>query len=352
MKNTYLTLLSLLALSYSHSQLVTFPSGPPYELNQNILMGPNVSMSNVVHTGDPYSISFYTANGTNLGITSGIHMNTGTIFNNGNGPQGPNNMSGCGFDNAAAGNTMLSTLIGGTSTHDASILEFDFIPAIDTIRLHYIFGSEEYPEYVGSTFNDVFAIFISGPGITGQQNIAETPNFSGTFVNSINATTNSAYYVSNGDGTQAPYNASSTYVQYDGYTTTLEAKSAVQIGQTYHMIIAIADAGDGILDSGVFLETEGINVGVNKKTAEKEELEIFPNPTSSDATLKITLPKQVSVSYNVVNTLGQLVEDENLGSLKEGVHSIELATKNYPTGVYFVRVKMGEQTMTKKVIIK
>lgn len=51
-------------------------------------------------------------------------------------------------------------------------MEFDFVPATDNISFNYVFGSEEYPEYVCSQFNDVFAFFISGPGIVGLQNIA------------------------------------------------------------------------------------------------------------------------------------------------------------------------------------
>jgi len=61
----------------------------------------------------------------------------------------------------------LSVLAAGFQTFDASILEFDFIPQSDTLKFNYIFGSEEYPEYVNSGYNDVFGFFISGPGIAG-----------------------------------------------------------------------------------------------------------------------------------------------------------------------------------------
>ncbi|MDH4472115.1 MAG: choice-of-anchor L domain-containing protein [Fluviicola sp.] len=237
----------------------------PGALVQNVLLGPGVTVSNINYSGTANAIGYFDATGTNLGIATGIVMTTGTIYNNGDGPQGPNNSSGSGVDNGMGGYSQLSNLIGGTQTYNSAILEFDFIPYSDTVRFKYVFGSEEYPEYVGSTFNDVFAFFISGPGISGLQNIAKLPNGAAVAINNVNngpsntgPCTNCAYYVYNGDGNNGPYNGSNTYIQYDGFTRVLEAVSRVQCGQTYHLVIAIADAGDGILDSGIFLEANSL----------------------------------------------------------------------------------------------
>ena len=54
-----------------------------------------------------------------------------------------------------------------SSTGDAVVLEFDFVPSSDTASFNYVFASEEYLTFVNSSFNDVFAFLISGPGITG-----------------------------------------------------------------------------------------------------------------------------------------------------------------------------------------
>ena len=108
------------------------------------------------------------------------------------------------MDNLVGGSALLSGLIGGTQTYNAGILEFDFIPYSDTVRFKYVFGSDEYPEFAppnSSGFNDVFGFFISGPGISGIQNIAQLPNGGGVVsINNVNATTNSQYYNFNGDG--------------------------------------------------------------------------------------------------------------------------------------------------------
>ena len=49
------------------------------------------------------------------------------------------------------------------------------------------------------------------------------------------------------------------YIQYDGFTDVLEAVSQVECGQTYHLVIAIADVGDGQWDSGIFLEANSLS---------------------------------------------------------------------------------------------
>lgn len=251
-------------------QLITSPQSAA-SLVQNTLLGPGVTVSNINFSGSGGAIGRFTANGTNLGINSGVVITTGTIANNGNGPQGPNNQANSGVDNGTPGFGALSNLVGGTSTHNASILEFDFVPYADTVRFRYVFGSEEYPEYVGSQFNDVFAFFISGPGIGGAQNIARLPSGVPVTINNVNNGTSSPapgvtpigavnpqYFVPNGNGSQSPYNGSSAYIQYDGFTKVLEAVSKVQCGKTYHLIIAIADVGDGIFDSGIFLEANSL----------------------------------------------------------------------------------------------
>lgn len=245
------------------SQLITNTGTSPSGLVQNVLLGPGVTVSNIMYNGSPSSIGSFTATGTNLGINQGIVMTTGTVLNNGSGPQGPNNQAGAGIDNGAGGSGLLTNLINGVQTYNAAIMEFDFIPYSDTVEFKYVFGSDEYPEFAppnNSGYNDVFGFFISGPGITGIQNIAKLPN-NGSIVsiNNVNAITNSTYYNFNGDGNTAPYNSNPFYIQYDGFTDVLKAVSKVQCGQTYHLILAVADVGDGQWDSGIFLEANSLS---------------------------------------------------------------------------------------------
>ncbi|MEN9913359.1 MAG: hypothetical protein RL528_74 [Bacteroidota bacterium] len=262
--NIKLIFISLLLISstISFAQLTTNIGINPQTLVQNTLIGPGVTVSNITFNGSPSSIGSFSGTGTNLGIANGIIITTGTVIDNGSGPHGPNNQAGAGQTNGSAGSTLLSGIIGGEQTYDAAILEFDFIPYSDTVRFKYVFGSDEYPEFAppnNSSYNDVFGFFIAGPGITGLQNIARLPN-NGSIVsiNNVNEITNPAFFNFNGDGTSSPYNSSPFYIQYDGFTDVLEAVSSVQCGETYHLILALADVGDGQWDSGIFLEANSL----------------------------------------------------------------------------------------------
>ena len=149
-------------------------------------MGFGVEVSNVTYSGSLEAIGKFNGSVTTLGIDEGIIMTTGTIADVEAGPHGPNDLTNAGVDNAMPGYPPLSNLFE-ISTFNASVLEFDFVSISDTVQLEYIFGSEEYPEYINTQFNDVIAFFISGPGINGVRNMALIPNTSlEVNINSIN----------------------------------------------------------------------------------------------------------------------------------------------------------------------
>lgn len=273
-----IAIFSLVLPLFLSAQLTTSGAQTPAGLVQNVLLGSGVTVSNIAYNGSPIAIGQFTANVNNFGLSEGIVMTTGTIENNGNGPHGPNNSGNSGFDNGVGGNGLLSGIVGGTSTHNAAVLEFDFVPYSDSVRFNYIFASEEYPEYVGTAFNDVFAFYISGPGIAGLQNIAKLPNGQTVAINNVNSGSNAAYYVSNGNGSQGPYNSSALYLQYDGFTKVLTAESKVQCGQTYHLIIALADVGDAFWDSGIFLEANSLSSKTPIEIDYEVSQELFGSP--------------------------------------------------------------------------
>ena len=287
------------------AQLLTNNALNPQGLVQNVLLGNGVTVSNVTYNGSPVAIAQFTAANTTLGINSGIVLTTGTTLPNGDGPHGPNDASGAGVDNNMGGFSLLSQAINGTQTYNAAILEFDFIPYADTVRFKYVFGSDEYPEFAppnNTTYNDVFGFFISGPGITGFQNIAKLPNGAVVSINNVNSITNPFYFVNNGDGNMAPYNQSPQYIQYDGFTKVLEAVSQVQCGQTYHLIIAIADVGDGQWDSGIFLEAASLSTLTPVQISHTLSQQVFANPdwmAEGCVSATVTLERQANLNQNL-----------------------------------------------------
>src|SRR5690606_27843652 len=108
---------------------------------------------------------------------------------------------------------------------------------------------EEYNEYVGTMFNDVFAFFISGPEYPVPYNIALIPVGPGlppapVTINSVNCgygggcasyvdTTNCNSYIDNCNG---------LLNVMDGFTVMLSARAAVTPCETYTIKLMLADA--------------------------------------------------------------------------------------------------------------
>jgi gliding motility-associated-like protein len=251
------------------AQLTTSTAQTPAQLVQNVLVGNGVAATNISFSGSANAIGSFNGASTNIGLNSGIVITTGTVLDDGNGPHGPNNTGGAGTDNGIGGNALLDAIAGNT-TYNAAVLEFDFVPQSDSINFRYVFGSEEYPEYVCADFNDVFAFFITGPNpLGGNYNNTNIANIPGTTtpitINSVNngsagangdavncgssGLSNSAFYVNNANGNT---------IQYDGFTVPIEAAAKVECGATYHLVMAIADVGDGVWDSGIFLEANSL----------------------------------------------------------------------------------------------
>lgn len=251
-KNIIIITLTFLSF-FSQSQLVVDNSLTAHQLVNNILAGSGVQISNITYAGSPLSIGSFDGSNSNIGFPSGIILSSGNVED----AIGPNNISNSGENNNEAGDSDLDVTTGNL-THNAAILEFDFIPVSDTIKFNYVFASEEYMEFVNSGMNDGFGFFISGPGINGPfinnaKNLALIPGTSQfVTIDNVNEDFNGQFYFNN----EYPPGQS---IQYDGFTLPFQAVSQVQCGQTYHLKIVIADAGDGVWDSGVFLEAGSLS---------------------------------------------------------------------------------------------
>lgn len=322
-------LLSLFFVSFPLQAQLTVNSTPtPQQLVQNVLVGNGVTVSNVQFTGSISARGSFTANGTNLGITSGVILSTGNITD----AIGPNNIGSKGIDLMQLGDANLDNITYPDLTQDAAVLEFDFVPTSDTVQFRYVFGSEEYLEFVNLGYNDVFAFFISGPGISGQQNIALVPGTSTPVsIDNVNNLVNAAHYVDNGTGMTPSANP---WIQYDGFTKVLVAKAAVQCGMTYHLKLAIADVGDGIYDSGVFLEAGSFSA-IGGYTL-SSQVDFGGNDTvlyEGCGTAMISVTRQGSVNqpatvnYTVTGTATNGVDINNLSGVI-----------NFPAGVSVVTI--------------
>ncbi|MBL7746726.1 MAG: choice-of-anchor L domain-containing protein, partial [Chitinophagaceae bacterium] len=254
------------------AQLVVTNSPSALALAQR-LAGDGVTISNVTFTGNLSMTGFFNhLGGTNIGIDSGIILTSGRARStpaangvNGNGTTAAENVDA---DNAwgLPGDADLAAAIGQpvSNLEDACILEFDFTPLGDSIKFNYVFSSEEYTPAFVCDFNDAFAFFISGPGITGLKNIALVPNT--TIPVSI-------FNVNNVPGGTCPNNQLyysdnrfNTLFTHDGHTTILTAKERVQPCQVYHLKLVISDVADDLFDSGVFLQARSLTSAITAIT--------------------------------------------------------------------------------------
>lgn len=248
-----IALLSFIFLSCKLSaQLVTSNTMTPTQLVNQVLLGTGVTASNITFVGDVKQRTRFNATlSTGLGIGSGVFLSTGDgLSSSAVGPQGPNNVSNTSTGFGNPGDPLLTTVSGNT-TFDAAILEFDFVPMGDSLKFRYCFGSEEYPEFVNAGVNDAFGFFLNGPNPAGgnyvNRNIALVPGTTTPVsIDDVNGSTNASFYRDN--------TGNSINVEFDGLTTVMYAREKVVCGQTYHIKIAIADGGDDVYDSGVFLE--------------------------------------------------------------------------------------------------
>jgi large repetitive protein len=241
----------------------------------NKLVGAGVSYSNATLNCASNGAGTFITNQATLGMDSGILLTTGfaASFGNDTGVNKPSIWyAGENRPNPPSADPDLVSASGGSASnfHDMCRLEFDFVPQGDTLSFNYRFGSEEYPEWVCSQYNDIFGFFISGvPNYPSPTNLALVPGTNVpvaiNYINSgsagINQATGFPFPASNckylGQGPFPAFfvnNMGSNSIVYDGLTTKLRAVAVVAPCSTYHMKFAIADVFDGEFDSGVFLE--------------------------------------------------------------------------------------------------
>ena len=269
-KSIFLTLLSaMMAFSVvsSTAQLDVETGLTLEEYVNDILLGSGIQASNITYTGGTNQLGYLTGGDDVFSISSGLVLSCDVAEN----LECPDTFLACdgclgnGFNDADLLDIANSVppLIGQSfsvnSVNDGCVLEFDFVAAGDTVSFNYVFGSDEYETWINTQYNDVFAFFLSGPGITGPYdspagfpdgavNIAGVPDTDPVLpitISSVNSGTNSQYYVDNQGGTDVCIN---------GYTVPFKAEWPVECGETYHIKLAIADGSDTALESIVVLE--------------------------------------------------------------------------------------------------
>jgi hypothetical protein len=264
------------ALAHADPIVVTPSNSALVLANTLTSVGGGIVVNSATLTGAEDSAGTHSGGTGVIGIESGIVLTSGAA----DFVVGPNNDTGYTVQNGASGDAQLDALIGG-ETFDATTLEIDFTPDGNQVQFSYVFGSEEYNEYVNSEFNDVFAFFVNGvnyaliPGTDTPVSINTVNNgFAAAGDLGAGPCTNCAFYVDNATGARN--------TQLDGFTTVLSFIAPVNPGISNILRLSIADTSDRNLDSAVFLAGGSFQVcgGPNQPPCE-------PGPIPEPATVAL-----------------------------------------------------------------
>jgi hypothetical protein len=198
-----------------------------------------------------------------VGMNSGIILATGkaTVA------VGPNTSGASSGDASLLGdadldNAFLPLEPPARKTQDSSSLEFSVLANSSGLAyFNFVFASEEYNELVGTASqSDVMAVFVRDiTAGTQARNVALIPGttdpVSRTTVNGGNplgaGATRPLLYNNNDMREGGAFLAE---LGYDGFTDVLTAQFDIVAGRQYEIKFVIADAGNRVVDSAVFIE--------------------------------------------------------------------------------------------------
>ncbi|HEX9980476.1 MAG TPA: choice-of-anchor L domain-containing protein, partial [Flavobacterium sp.] len=276
-------------------------------------------------------IGYFTQNGSSFPFQDGIVLTTG----NANSAPGPNNVTlSDGFGGWPGDPDLLQVLtdqgVGGT-LNNATVLEFDFVPLIDSISFNFIFASEEYGVFQCG-FSDVFAFLLTNTVTNVTTNLAIVPNT--TTPISVFTIRDAAY--NNGCPSvnpeyfdtffQLPEGQSplSAPINFNGMTVPLTASATVVPGTQYHIKLAIADFNDTAFDSAVFLE--GGSFGIGNIELGENLLESTGNAVCSGGSATITTALDPALyTFQWLNGDG-IIQGETQSSItvtEEGTYTLQ-----------------------------
>ena len=283
----------------------------------------NITWSSGNDFGDVNGIAHF------LEPTGGFPFSEGIILSSGNAllATGPNESMGgaSSGDFGWPGDSDLNSLIED-ETNNASVIEFDFVPISNKLSFRFIMASEEYD--MGNyecNYSDVFAFLLTDQnGVT--TNLAVLPEtdipIAITNIHPLNSECDAA----NPEYFHGYTPVSEPDIGYDGRTVPFIAQANVNIGETYHIKLAVADASDASLDSAVFLEAGsfdlGINLGEDILVGSGNE-ECVGNNIILDTQIDETLEETI---YNWYKD-GAILDDENSSTLvvsETGTYSVDV----------------------------
>ncbi|MGE4079636.1 MAG: choice-of-anchor L domain-containing protein [Reyranella sp.] len=203
-----------------------------------------ITISNVVlNASGADAVNFYDGSLAALGIGAGLLLTSGTIpgtFNTA-GWFGQDNSGTSGFANGDPNIDAVVNTVFQTQSYDATTLSFDFAvadPTATSISFDLVFGSDEFPEWVDQ-FVDCAVVMVNGVNYALFNHDPSHP------LSVVSANLAAGYFQDNANNALP--------IEFDGVSHVLKIVAPISSGVTNHIKIGIADTGDHIYDSGLFL---------------------------------------------------------------------------------------------------
>lgn len=200
----------------------------------------------VLHASAADAVNLYDGSLTPLGIDSGLLLTSGTTPGTSNsvgwfGTDNTDPSTPAGYYNGDADIDAVVNTVFATQSFDATTLGFDFTvsdPTATSISFDVVFGSDEYPEWVDQ-FVDAAVVLVNG---VNQALFNHDPLHP---LSVVSANLAAGYFQDNAAGVLP--------IEYDGVSHVLKIVAPIIQGQTNHIKIGIADTGDHVYDSGIFI---------------------------------------------------------------------------------------------------
>lgn len=109
-----------------------------------------------------------------------------------------------------------------------------------------------------------------------------------------------------------------------------------------------SDYGNNLYVDNVNFSSFGVGIQENEML---NTISVYPNPITNNAFVEFNLAETNAVTIEMVNTIGQVVLHENIGKLNAGIQNYSLNAASLSNGLYFLNIKIGDNTVTQKVAI-
>lgn len=212
----------------------------------------NISINGWSGSSGRPSHGYFTANGSGFPFQNGIILSTGFAAS----APGPNNSLLSEGPTGWGGDADLEAALGISGSINATVLEFDFVPYTSSISFDYIFASEQYLTSINSpnqcNYTDGFAFLLKEAGSANPyQNLAVVP---GTNIPvRVNTVRGAGVCPAANEQYFQGFNPTNSPINFNGQTVILKAEANVTPGTAYHIKLVVADQGNNLYDSAIFL---------------------------------------------------------------------------------------------------